>query len=72
LVSFGVSVCAFYVIILFFEWLYHILRVEFDKTDTTDESSIVKIVGNQSDLIENKSKIDWTGQKTDFKCRLVC
>jgi hypothetical protein len=45
-----------FVVILFFEWLYHILGVEFDKTNIVDESGMVKIVGNQFDLVENESK----------------
>jgi hypothetical protein len=54
------SVCVFSVIILFFEWLYHLLGVEFDETYTADESRMVKIIGNRSDLVENESKIGRT------------
>jgi len=53
----------FLIVILFFKWLYHLLGVEFDKTNTANESKMVKIVGNRSDLVENESKIGWIGQK---------
>ena len=51
------SVCAFFVVILFFEWLYHLLGVEFWKINTINESKIVKIVGNWSDLVEYKPEM---------------
>jgi len=54
----------FLIVILFFKWLYHLLGVEFDKTNTSNESKMVKILGNRSNLVENESKIGWIGQKT--------
>ena len=51
------NVCAFFIVILFFEWLYELLGVELDKTDTAYESRMVKIIGNWFDLVENESKI---------------
>jgi len=65
------SVCAFSIVILLFEWLYHLLGVEFDKTNTVDRSGMLKTVGNWSDFVENGSKMGWTGQETDSVCRAV-
>jgi hypothetical protein len=62
----------FLIVILFFKWLYHLLGVEFDKTNTSNESKMVKIVGNRSNLVENESKIGWIGQKNNSRCQSVC
>jgi len=65
------SVCAFSVVILLFEWLYHLLGVEFDKTNTVDRSGMLKTVGNWSGFVENGSEMGWTGQETDSVRQVV-
>jgi len=65
------SVCVFYVVILLFEWLYHLLGVEFGKTETVDGSRMLKTIGNRSYLVENGSEMGWTGQETGSGRRAV-
>ena len=40
--------------------------------DTIDRSGMVQIVGNQSDFVEIRSTIGWTGQKTNSVQWAVC
>ena len=65
------SVCAFSVVILLFEWLYHLLGVEFDKTNTVDRSGMLKTVGNWFGFVENGLEMSWTGQETDSLRQVV-
>ena len=63
LVSFGMSVWAFSVVIVFENDYITLFSFSFHQTDTTDGSGMVQIVGNRSELVRNEAKNGWTGPK---------